>query len=970
MSRLIPIALITMLCSFATAAEPIRISDAKKDPEGWLTHEVRSPYQGGTTEIRVLLPTDAKPEEKLPVVYVLPVEAGRENRYGDGLAEVKKNNLANQLRAVFVAPTFSHFPWYADHPTKPDIRQETYFLQVVVPYIEKTYPVLAAPAGRLLLGFSKSGWGAYSLLLRHPDVFGKAAAWDAPLMMDKPGPYGSGDIFGTPENFERYRISRLLEAKAEQLQKGQRLILLGYGNFQKDHERAAAMLERLRISHVTRFSKPMKHDWHSGWVADGVWLLLRGAGPIEQEPNTWVKRSPLPGGPVSPGLGYEAALAYDLRAGRVIRWGGHNQGGGGEQNAETWIFDPLTTKWELKEPNTSPPGVCCAQQNVFDPIGGRYVRFSAFSGSHGWHWFRENYLSNTSVWTYDLPTNTWRDMRPTPAPRVSPLRCASWDSDHQVVVVFGGEGSHEGTHVYDPYTNTWTRMSPPKEPADRSGGNMAYDAAHKVHVLFGTQFGDDPHTWTYDVRKNEWRDMKPVTQPPTDRNDAVLAYDSNSRRVVAVVRAIDKADKDEVLQGHLETWAYDVGANTWTRMMPPREPDGQGNRRRILIAVPDQDVLLMEDYINPTERVPGVDREQQIWTYRVAALKADERPAPPTDLVAVTSSNGARLTWKPSSNAVRYVVYRAEGKLPWQTKFAKFAELSATEHRDESLLARTIYHYLVRAVDAKGRESEASAQVRTQPRVVEDVVATVVSTKEVRLSWAEPPGGGAVGYHVERAIVEVFSEDQLVRLKKDTQPLDEPSVGAIKVIGPFQQLTREAVKDRLFTDTAIDLGKPATVEAGPTFTHRFSKEQIDPAGKPYRFAVYAYRVRAVNALGVESGSGPYVLTIPRSPQQLFAKEDGERCHLKWTSNLETGVRYRVYRMEGPRINGPGQKVTRVTEGPIAATTFTDRNAGKDTRRYWVIAVDKLGQEGIPSAPAWHERQYRKLYEPFTVEWHQ
>jgi hypothetical protein len=72
---------------------------------------------------------------------------------------------------------------------------------------------------------------------------------------------------------------------------------------------------------------------------------------IDQEANTWVKRSPLPGGPVSPGLGYEAALAYDSLAHRVIRYGGHNQGGGGEQNAEVCVFDPASAKWELKERN-------------------------------------------------------------------------------------------------------------------------------------------------------------------------------------------------------------------------------------------------------------------------------------------------------------------------------------------------------------------------------------------------------------------------------------------------------------------------------------------------------------------------------------------------------------------------------------------------------------------------------------------
>ncbi len=239
--------------------------------------------------------------------------------------------------------------------------------------------------------------------------------------------------------------------------------------------------------------------------------------PLAQDPNTWVKRSPLKGGPPSPALGYETSLGYDPVVKKLIRWGGHNQGGGGEQNAETWVYDVATGTWEHKEPNLSPPGVCCAQQNVFADDYGRFLRFASFSGSHGWQWFREIYLSNSSVWSYDLATNTWRDMRPLPSPKLAPLRCASWDSDSQVAVVFGGEGSSEGTIVYDPYTNTWTRRKPPVEPEFRSGGNMAYDTTNKLHILFGSQFTSDPHTWAYDIKKNEWRDLKSAEQPPTDK---------------------------------------------------------------------------------------------------------------------------------------------------------------------------------------------------------------------------------------------------------------------------------------------------------------------------------------------------------------------------------------------------------------------------------------------------------------------
>jgi hypothetical protein len=52
---------------------------------------------------------------------------------------------------------------------------------------------------------------------------------------------------------------------------------------------------------------------------------------------------------------------------------------------------------------------------------------------------------------------------------------------------------------------------------------MVYDASAKRHILFGSQFDDDKHTWAFDLRNNEWTDLKPAVQPPTDRNDAVLA---------------------------------------------------------------------------------------------------------------------------------------------------------------------------------------------------------------------------------------------------------------------------------------------------------------------------------------------------------------------------------------------------------------------------------------------------------------
>ena len=74
--------------------------------------------------------------------------------------------------------------------------------------------------------------------------------------------------------------------------------------------------------------------------------------------------------------------------------------------------------------------------------------------------------------------------------------------------------------------------------------------------------------------------------------------------------------------------------------------------------------------------------------------------------------------------------------------------------------------------------------------------------------------------------------------------------------------------------------------------------------------------------------------------------------------------------EGPAPEGPGQPTHRLTTEPIAEPKFIDRDAGLEPRRYWIVAVDALGQEGIPSSPTWHYRTQRDFYVPFVGDWHQ
>jgi enterochelin esterase-like enzyme len=261
-----------ILCAWF-AAEPT-IGPAERDADGVLTHRVESPRQSAPTDVRVLLPSPLDTMKKYPVVYLLPVEPGRETRYGDSLAVARDLDAANKYQVICVAPSFAALPWYADHPTDVKLAQEAYFIHDIVPFIERTYPTISARRGRRLCGFSKSGWGAWSLLLRHPDTFERAASWDAPLLMDAPGKYGSGPIFGTPENFAHYQITKLLDACANDFKNSSRLILLGYGGF-TDHRPIHEQLEKLGVPHVYQDGPKTPHVWSRAWLEPALEALVK-----------------------------------------------------------------------------------------------------------------------------------------------------------------------------------------------------------------------------------------------------------------------------------------------------------------------------------------------------------------------------------------------------------------------------------------------------------------------------------------------------------------------------------------------------------------------------------------------------------------------------------------------------------------------------------------------------------------------
>jgi hypothetical protein len=373
-------------------------------------------------------------------------------------------------------------------------------------------------------------------------------------------------------------------------------------------------------------------------------------------------------------------------------------------------------------------------------------------------------------------------------------------------------------------------------------------------------------------------------------------------------------------------------------MNPPAEPDPSMSRSRNLGYSAEHNVFLLE-------LMPKGGKEPQVWTYRYRKAAPDRRPAPPADVDVVTAPGRATVTWSAGPAGVKeYRVLRAEGSEPWRLKFEQVGAVRGTTFEDRGLAAGKVYHYRVQAVAADGTEGLAGFRARTRPRVLSGPMVSVLGKDKVALAWKAHPARDVAGYNVYRGLASVRTVTKGTPTAwKDNDP---------EYAEPLPVEVRDITGVRKLNDRPL---------AGTSFTDPVDLTQKGPESGEYRYAVYAYLVTAVNRLGTESGPSPYALTIPSAPANVLNREKGPTAELKWDASLEQGIAgYHVYKLEGT------WKIVRVTAEPVKGTTFR-HEGGKNATRYWVVAVDALGQEGEPSSPVWHNHRYQGFY---PGEWHQ
>ena len=153
---------------------PIEIEDLK----------VHSRILGQDVAYSIILPYDYYSSSKnYPVVYMLHGIGGDHTswmEYGN-VARVMANMPVEQ--AIIVSP--DGYDSYYSNTYDDKVRYESFFLEELIPTIDKGFRTFATREGRSIMGFSMGGFGALTLALKHTDTFSAVAALSASIRTDE-----------------------------------------------------------------------------------------------------------------------------------------------------------------------------------------------------------------------------------------------------------------------------------------------------------------------------------------------------------------------------------------------------------------------------------------------------------------------------------------------------------------------------------------------------------------------------------------------------------------------------------------------------------------------------------------------------------------------------------------------------------------------------------------------------------------
>ena len=223
--------------------------------------------------LEVIRPTSWSASGSYPTLHALPALG---KSIENAALDFTSGDYANTYNCVIVMPRFDEpggkIPWYGMKNDNTD-NQHGFVADVMTAFSEEFLAGASGKENHLLLGYSKSANGAYSLILRNPTKFGYACGWDGPWVLDwdtEAVSFGLDTAFGTEAQFDLYDPYQILAANVASVNDKKRLVLLGYETFQQDQVDMKALLDANSVLYTYDATDTGDHSFGGGWLDDAV----------------------------------------------------------------------------------------------------------------------------------------------------------------------------------------------------------------------------------------------------------------------------------------------------------------------------------------------------------------------------------------------------------------------------------------------------------------------------------------------------------------------------------------------------------------------------------------------------------------------------------------------------------------------------------------------------------------------------
>lgn len=126
----------------------------------------------------------------------------------------------------------------------------------------------------VLVGFSKSGLGAWNIARTHPKLISGTIIFDAPVATEALPPWGTTPFYADDDAWQEDLPIRTVAKFKAAVKNAHSLVLVSGSAFHAEMAALSGVLAKAGVDH-TFLSRPhMKHHWESGWLDEALNALV------------------------------------------------------------------------------------------------------------------------------------------------------------------------------------------------------------------------------------------------------------------------------------------------------------------------------------------------------------------------------------------------------------------------------------------------------------------------------------------------------------------------------------------------------------------------------------------------------------------------------------------------------------------------------------------------------------------------